>query len=89
MTATKAQRRAEKAAAKAARRAIRARNNTTVRRQTVHLRVKAQPPIACGPDGARRVDQRHALAVDPLAVTCPGCKATPVYIAALAAAKEV
>jgi len=89
MTTTKAQRRAEKAAAKERRRAIRARNNTTVRRQTVHLRVKAQPPIACGPDGARRVDQRHALAVDPLLVNCPGCKLTPAYSAALAAAQGV
>jgi len=88
MTATKAQRRAEKAAAKAMRRAIRARSNATVRRPVVHLFVHAHPPVACGPDGLRRVDQHHAHSRDPLAVTCPGCKATPFYGAVLAAASS-
>ena len=85
----KAKRRSERAASKQRRRVDRARHSATVRRQTVHLRARVRPFIACGPDGARRVDQDHAITMDPLLVNCPGCKATPAYSAALAAAQGV
>lgn len=82
----KARKRRLKAVEKVARRRPR---GETARHRTVHLRARVRPFIACGPDGARRVDQDHAITMDPLLVNCPGCKATPAYSAALAAAQGV